>query len=234
MRPASRSVMCTSTASNPARSKAAAISTCPLTPCSRRMATRGRAPRARGTAPRRPRRCRSGTATDRPGILAVDARRLLLVRAVKSSRIDCIAWVVSDQMPRRMLRRSSNTVRPSRRRMMRSPRCACPSARTCRPGRDGRAPRARARRRPRAPRAPRPAPRRTGRQRIVAETRRSRRPSRRRPRTPSRPASRTGHRRCDRGTRRACPPPASSCIAAKKPLSSAGSSRSGGVWPSWP
>ena len=35
--------MCTSTASKPARSKAAAISIWPLTPCSRRMATRGRA-----------------------------------------------------------------------------------------------------------------------------------------------------------------------------------------------
>src|SRR5260370_1361032 len=35
--------MWTSTASKPARSKAAAISTCPLTPCSRRIATRGHA-----------------------------------------------------------------------------------------------------------------------------------------------------------------------------------------------
>ena len=49
---------------------------------------------------------------------------------VRSSRIACMACVVSDQMPRRMLRRSSNTVRPSRRRMMRSPRCTRPSART--------------------------------------------------------------------------------------------------------
>ena len=38
--------MCTSTASKPARSNAAAISTWPFTPCSRRIATRGRAPRA--------------------------------------------------------------------------------------------------------------------------------------------------------------------------------------------
>ena len=36
--------MCTSTASKPARSNATAISTWPLTPCSRRIATRGRAP----------------------------------------------------------------------------------------------------------------------------------------------------------------------------------------------
>ena len=35
--------MCTSTAVKPARSKAAAISTWPLTPCSRRTATPGRA-----------------------------------------------------------------------------------------------------------------------------------------------------------------------------------------------
>jgi hypothetical protein len=38
------SVMCTSTARNPARVKAAAISTSPFTPCSRRMATAGRVP----------------------------------------------------------------------------------------------------------------------------------------------------------------------------------------------
>ena len=39
------SLMCTSCASNPARSNAAAISTSPLTPCSRRIAMGGRAPR---------------------------------------------------------------------------------------------------------------------------------------------------------------------------------------------
>ena len=42
--PSTMSLMCTSQASNPARSNAAPISTCPFTPCSRRMATRGRAP----------------------------------------------------------------------------------------------------------------------------------------------------------------------------------------------
>ncbi|MNO82926.1 hypothetical protein D3C76_742120 [compost metagenome] len=36
--------MCTSMAAKPARSKAAAISTWPLTPCSRRIATCGRTP----------------------------------------------------------------------------------------------------------------------------------------------------------------------------------------------
>ena len=35
------SVICTSTAENPAQSKAKAISAWPLTPCSRRIATRG-------------------------------------------------------------------------------------------------------------------------------------------------------------------------------------------------
>ena len=45
-RPSMRSVMWTSTASKPARVNAAAISIWPLTPCSRRIATRGRAPRA--------------------------------------------------------------------------------------------------------------------------------------------------------------------------------------------
>src|SRR5438105_5010296 len=42
--------MWTSTASKPARSNATAISTCPFTPCSRRMAMRGRAPPAVGVA----------------------------------------------------------------------------------------------------------------------------------------------------------------------------------------
>ena len=41
-RPDRISLMCTSTAAKPARSNAAAISICPLTPCSRRIATRGR------------------------------------------------------------------------------------------------------------------------------------------------------------------------------------------------
>ena len=45
--PACRSVMCTSTASNPASANAAAISTCPFTPCSRRIATLGLARRPR-------------------------------------------------------------------------------------------------------------------------------------------------------------------------------------------
>ena len=40
------SLMCTSCASKPARSNAAAISTSPFTPCSRRIAIGGRAPRA--------------------------------------------------------------------------------------------------------------------------------------------------------------------------------------------
>ena len=126
MRPPSRSVMCTSTASKPARSNAAAISICPLTPCSRRIATRGRAPP----------RARSGAATssstsnvvttDSPGSSLSTRAACSSSAQVRSSRIDCMACVVSDQMPRRMLRRSSNTVRPSRRRMTRSPRCDVP------------------------------------------------------------------------------------------------------------
>ena len=96
-RPAITSLMWTSFASKPARSKAAAISTWPLTPCSRRIASRGRAPagdegrrhvlggvegeeRARGRG--RPRRgCGRTPARAHSGL----------------SRSVCICQVVSDQ-----------------------------------------------------------------------------------------------------------------------------------------
>ncbi len=83
-RPSSTSLMCTSTASKPARSKAAAISIWPFTPCSRRMATRGRAPRARTerTAPPDPAGAVAGIERHDHGVQAtvgrVDADVLLL------------------------------------------------------------------------------------------------------------------------------------------------------------
>ena len=79
--PERMSVMCTSTASKPARWNAAAISTWPLTPCSRRIATRGR-DAARDEAARRcRRRDRRSGAPSRPGSSARDAASVLLVGA---------------------------------------------------------------------------------------------------------------------------------------------------------
>ena len=67
--------MCTSNASKPARSNAAAISTCPFTPCSRSIATRGRAPVAMNGA------AGSSCTIEReqrhePGIVAVESARI--------------------------------------------------------------------------------------------------------------------------------------------------------------
>ncbi|MNE31379.1 hypothetical protein D3C76_988370 [compost metagenome] len=65
--------MCTSMAAKPARSKAAAISTWPLTPCSRRMATCGRTPflmygAAMSSLTSKP------SLTDRPGLSSSSSR----------------------------------------------------------------------------------------------------------------------------------------------------------------
>ena len=82
-RPSIRSVMCTSTAANPARWNAYAISVWLLTPCSRRIAMRGRAPRGderRGDVRRTGRRSAPSTGRDRPRSLAA---RVLLVGAVR-------------------------------------------------------------------------------------------------------------------------------------------------------
>ena len=72
--------MCTSTGAKPARSKAAAISTWLLTPCSRRIATRGRAPFAmKGAA-----MSASASKVEPPGkarVILVEARVALLVGA---------------------------------------------------------------------------------------------------------------------------------------------------------
>ena len=95
-RPVARSVMCTSMASNPARVNAAAISTWPLTPCSRRIATRGRAPVAMYGA------AMSSAGSNvsfgvMPGILFVDsATRLRPPRCRDCRARRCIAWLVCD------------------------------------------------------------------------------------------------------------------------------------------
>ena len=179
--------MWTSTASKPARSNAAAISICPLTPCSRRIATRGRAPPRARTAPPRRRRCRTSRRPTGPGSSLSTRAACSSSAQVGSSRSACIACVVSDQIPRRMLRRSSNTR----------------AAAAAQDDRDRRAARGRARGRRRQTvraqdlphardvggahrsTAPSSSANSAG-ERIVAERRRSRCPARRRPRTPSR------------------------------------------------
>ena len=91
-RPAIRSLMCTSNASKPARSNAAAISIWPLTPCSRRIATFGRTPRGDE---------RRGDVLGRiEGQERLQARRVEVARAAARSssahsglsRSFCIAW----------------------------------------------------------------------------------------------------------------------------------------------
>ena len=79
------SLMCTSYASNPARSNAAAISTWPLTPCSRRIATFGRAPVAmygRGDVLVGIER----QARHETGIVGIDDARVLLVGGDRDCR----------------------------------------------------------------------------------------------------------------------------------------------------
>jgi hypothetical protein len=76
---AARSLMWTSTASKPAAMKARAISRWPLTPCSRRMATRGRRwDESAGTSAGS--KLRRGT---RPGRSSQPATRMLLVGALR-------------------------------------------------------------------------------------------------------------------------------------------------------
>jgi hypothetical protein len=87
--------MCTSMAAKPARSKAAAISTWPLTPCSRRIAMRGR------------RRLMNGAATSSAGsklsahrqarVAGIEDAVVFLLGAFRVSRSRCSWKLVSDQ-----------------------------------------------------------------------------------------------------------------------------------------
>jgi hypothetical protein len=81
-RPARMSLICTSTAAKPARSKAAAISTWPLTPCSRRMATLGRAPLEMNGAAMSSAGSKV-SATERPASAWVENAVELLLRALR-------------------------------------------------------------------------------------------------------------------------------------------------------
>ncbi len=93
-----RSLMCTSTHSKPARSKAAAISTWPLTPCSRRIAMRGRAPRAMKGAAMSSLGIEAELRADRPGSSASTMRVVLLVARSPGCRAaPASAKLVSDQ-----------------------------------------------------------------------------------------------------------------------------------------
>ena len=95
--------MCTSYASKPARSNAAAISTWPLTPCSRRIATVGRTPVAMNGAAM----SSSGSNVSsgaRPGSSASRMRAYSWSAASGLSRSRCIACVVADHARWRSMR----------------------------------------------------------------------------------------------------------------------------------
>ena len=97
--------MCTSTDSKPARSNAAAISTWPFTPCSRRMATRGRASveTENGFGI-------EGQSNRKPGIVRLDDAVVFLARARPGCRAaSACGSVVSLQMRCRWSRLAVNT-----------------------------------------------------------------------------------------------------------------------------
>ncbi len=104
-RPAIISLMCTSTAVKPARSNAAAISIWPLTPCSRRMAMRGRAPLAIRGAPMF---CAGSNVrrSEMPGSAASSMRSYSCSAHCGLSRSDCMRHVVSDHARCRSMRDS--------------------------------------------------------------------------------------------------------------------------------
>ena len=227
--------MCTSTASKPARSNAAAISTWPFTPCSRRIATRGRAPVAMNGAATSSAGSKVSVG-DEPGSSA-SSRVVFLVRgAAGLSRRRCIACVVADHARCRSRRDSSSTHRRAaanrhaiRRRIgVADDRSrARPASRAC-DSTD-------CRRRRRGPAPPRRAPRRTA--------RRARRPpcqssddrrGRSATRTPSRPASTNSAAVADDRDRRAGVRRVAAAGPREERARAARSSRSGASSPSWP
>ena len=197
--------MCTSTASKPARSNAAAISTWPLTPCSRRIAIAGRAPVAMNGAATssagskvsarreaRDRRRRAIRVVFLVGAVRVVAQPLQRVRGRRPRAVQVDARLVEQHARRRaaMRTRSSGVGRADRRARARP--AAASRART------------RSRVARRAPAPPRPAPRRTARRAASPATSvELERRGRSAPRTPFRRASRTGRRRRGRDTRAA-------------------------------
>ena len=113
------SLMCTSTASKPARSKAAAISTWPLTPCSRSIATRGRAPRADEGRRHVLGRVEAEAGREAGVGVVQDARRIPPRAQSGLSRSVCIRKLVSDQRRCRALRWARRRARARRRRCAR-------------------------------------------------------------------------------------------------------------------
>ena len=105
--------MWTSIAAKPARSNAAAISTWPLTPCSRRIAIAGRAPVAmKGAATSS---AGSNVSTgDRPGSVASSSRAYSWSALAGLSRSRCSSCVVADHARCRSTRASSSSDSPSR------------------------------------------------------------------------------------------------------------------------
>ena len=109
--------MWTSTARKPARVNAAAISTWPLTPCSRSTATAGRAPRATNGAAMSSAGSKVNAGA-RPGSAASAIRSNSWSASAGLSRNACIACVVADHARWRSTRDSSrSTVAPRRTRI---------------------------------------------------------------------------------------------------------------------
>ena len=120
--------MWTSKLSKPARSKAAAISVWLLTPCSRRIAMRGRAPRAMyGAATSSAGSKRSATCS--PGSSLPSMRSNSSMTQSGSSRSDAMRALVSLQMRCSVARERRYTRRPSRQMSIVS--CACGLPITC-------------------------------------------------------------------------------------------------------
>ena len=228
--------MCTSKAAKPARSNAAAISTWPLTPCSRRIAIAGRAPVAMYGAAMSSVGIERRAAATSPGSVGVEDPRRTPGRRPR----DCRAAAAA--------RASSPTTRGAGRRATRRARAA-PSLRDADAARPASGAPIACSASP-AARERAIAARRASRVRdldhraqLLGEQRRQRigsaaverdRRGRSATRTPSRTASRTSRRRRCRDRRAAGRRAAASWTAAKNAARRAGSSRSGATSPSWP
>ena len=232
------SLMCTSTAAKPARSKAAAISTWPLTPCSRRIAIRGRAPVAMNGAAMssagskvssgvqaRDRRSSSDPRRIPGRARGVVAQALQLVRGRRPGAVQLDArlrraasrrrWRCVMPVARRPARRSTCADEPRGRRSRAATACAL-------------APRAPGSRRPSssANSAASGSPCRAPSSATVEAAAGRRRPSR--------TAWRTGRRRSGRGRPAGCPRRRAPGSPRRTRDRRAGSSRSGATSPSWP
>ena len=124
--------MCTSYASKPARSNAAAISMWPLTPCSRSTAIFGRAPAAMQGAAGSSRGSNVNTGA-RPGSLSSFIRSNSCSAASGLSRSRCSACVVADHARCKSMRASSSRIVRSRVMRTRASRVGSPTQTQRRP-----------------------------------------------------------------------------------------------------